>query len=86
MDYIDREELILELKTTELRSYFNLGLIDDADLYPTIDNCLSILKCKTKVYKSTVLDVKGFKAKLPEDFYKLKFILKFIIVSLIMIK
>lgn len=76
MTYVDRDELIIEIKTTELRSYFNLGLLDDADLYPIIDVCLSLLKCKTKAFKSKVLQVQNFKAKLPEDFFKLTFIVK----------
>lgn len=76
MTYIDRDELITELKVSALKTYFYLGLIDESVIYPIIDNCLSTLKCKTSIVKPLYLNVNSFKAELPEDFFKLKSIIK----------
>ena len=76
VNFVEKEQLIEELRMTELRSYFRLGVIDDADMYPTIDNCLATLQAKSKVYKSAVIDIENFKGKLPDDFYKLRNIYK----------
>lgn len=76
MNYIDRDDLLMELRNSNLRSYFASNLLDDSLFYPIIDYCLSILKVKTQKYKSQVVKIDNFKGGLPEDFFKLQSIVK----------
>ena len=75
MNYVDRDEVIGEI-WNEMASYKNLGNVDESFLYPIIDLALSKLKCKTKVYKSAILNIDRFKVELPSDFGELKFLFR----------
>jgi len=75
MTYIDRDDLIAEL-WNEMSSYKNLGNVDESQIYPTIDLCLYKVGNRTKVYKSSIIDVNRFQAPLPADFAELRYILR----------
>jgi len=76
MDYIDKEDLLREVYNTGLRSFRSMNLIDDSLFYPIIDYWLMTLKIKTQIIKSQIVNIKNFKGELPEDFFKLKSIVR----------
>ena len=71
MEFIEKEDLLREVYNEDLASLKRSNLIDDSILYPTIDECIAILKVKTKVVKAHVIKIDNFKGELPEDFFKL---------------
>ena len=65
-NFVSSNPLIARIKE-ELRSYFDTNMVDDTLFPKYIDYCLSKLGKSTYQINQTLLNVKEFKATLPED-------------------
>jgi len=52
-------------------SYFETGVVDESVVYSAIEKVNSVVGIRMRNINSVVLPIENYKAKLPEDFYKL---------------
>jgi len=67
--YIKAEELINIVKE-ELYSYYETNQLDESILYSKLSRLMGNFRLDTYPTEFCLVEVKNFKAKLPEDFYK----------------
>lgn len=73
-NYISASELLLEVENI-LSTYHERSLLDNSIYYPVIKRCLHRLGLRALPLNSTVVQIENYQAKLPTDFYKLRFAL-----------
>ena len=71
MNYIKADEVI-DMVKNQLRGYFNANVVDTSFMYKEILLCLSDLGLKINPIKTEIIQLNHYKAKLPNDFYKLE--------------
>ena len=64
------EEFLAEFKS-EKESYLAAGLIDDLSVYKWVTQALKPLGNNIMVLQDSVLDVKGYEARVPDNFFSL---------------
>lgn len=67
MNYTSSEEIFAEIRE-EMSSYFNTGAVDDIMFPRWAIYCLKRLKKSTMQVEATVLEIKNYKAELPQNF------------------
>lgn len=72
MKYRKASELIDEV-VDQLHSWFDHKKVDQSILYPVLNLCITRMGGKILPNTSTILEIKGGRAKLPDDFHSLDF-------------